>query len=86
MIVSTSAAATRAAAADGSRSLLDLWRMRRAVAAWGDKLDVFYFPADYTYFPVSKPPASGLHGMMPTPHSRAASKCSCSMPRSTREY
>lgn len=53
VIVYTSAAATRAAAADGSRSLLDLWRMRRAVAAWGDKLDVFYFPADYTYFPVS---------------------------------
>ncbi|MEO5904557.1 MAG: glycosyltransferase family 1 protein, partial [Gemmatimonadaceae bacterium] len=37
------------------RSLLDLWRMRRAVAAWGEKLDVFYFPADYTYFPVSTP-------------------------------
>jgi len=55
VIVPTSAAATRAAAADGSRSLRDLWRMRRAVAEWGDRLDVFYFPADYTYFPLSTP-------------------------------
>jgi len=29
--------------------------MRRAVAEWGNRLDVFYFPADYTYFPVSTP-------------------------------
>ena len=55
VIVPTSAAATRAAAADGSRSVGDLWRMRRAVAAWGHKLDVFFFPADYTYFPVRTP-------------------------------
>lgn len=52
VVIETSAAATRAAASDGSRSLGDLWRMRRAVAKWDHKLDVFYFPADYTYFPV----------------------------------
>lgn len=55
VIIPTSAAAAQAAAADGSRSPRDLWRMRRAVAEWGDRLDVFYFPADYTYFPVSTP-------------------------------
>ena len=54
-VVQTSAAAARAAAADGRRSLSDLWRMRRAVASWGRKLDVFYFPADYTYFPIRTP-------------------------------
>ena len=51
--VFTGSAAARAAAADGSRSIGDLWRMRRAVKAWNGKLDVMYFPADYTYFPVS---------------------------------
>ena len=55
VVVSTTAAATSAASADGSRSLRDLWRMRRAVAALGRTLDVFYFPADYTYFPVRTP-------------------------------
>ncbi len=52
VVIPTRAAATRAAAADGSRSLGDLWRMRRAVAEWDRQLDIFYFPADYTYFPI----------------------------------
>ena len=55
VVVPTGAAAAQAASADGSRSIGDLWRMRRAVARWGRKLNVFYFPADYTYFPVSTP-------------------------------
>jgi glycosyltransferase involved in cell wall biosynthesis len=55
VVVETSAAAARAASAEGSRAISDLLRMRRAVAAWGRQLDVFYFPADYTYFPVSTP-------------------------------
>ena len=55
VVVSTTAAATQAASAEGSRSLRDLLAMRRAVADWGDRLDVFYFPADYTYFPVRTP-------------------------------
>lgn len=55
VIVRTDAAAAQAAAADGSRTIRDLWRMRRAVASWRDRLDVFYFPADYTYFPIDTP-------------------------------
>lgn len=51
--IDTGVAATKAAAADGSRSVSDLWRMRQAVKAWNGRLDVLYFPADYTYFPVS---------------------------------
>ena len=50
VVVTTSAAAAQAASADGRRSLSDLWAMRRAVAA--RDLDVMYFPAVYTYFPV----------------------------------
>jgi glycosyltransferase involved in cell wall biosynthesis len=53
VVVETGAAATRAAAASGSRSPRDLWKMRQAVAAYDEPLDVFFFPADYTYFPVS---------------------------------
>lgn len=41
---------TAAAAAEGSRSPLDMWRMTRAVAA--EKLDVFFSPSVYTYFPL----------------------------------
>lgn len=52
VVIKTDAAATRAAAAGGSRSAHDLWRMRRAVAEWNDRLDVFFFPADYSYFPI----------------------------------
>lgn len=55
VIVPTSAAAAQAASAEGSRSVGDLLAMRRAVASWGDRLDVFYFPADYTYFPIRTP-------------------------------
>lgn len=51
--IETGASAAQAAAADGSRSVADLWRMRAAVKSWNGKLDVLYFPADYTYFPVS---------------------------------
>ena len=55
VIVPTSAAAAQAASAEGSRSVGDLLAMRRAVASWGDRLDVFYFPANYTYFPIRTP-------------------------------
>jgi glycosyltransferase involved in cell wall biosynthesis len=55
VVVPTSIAAAQAASADGRRSAGDLWRMRRAVAAWGNRLDVFHFPAVYTYFPVRTP-------------------------------
>ncbi len=52
---------TRAAAADGSRSLMDMWRLSRAVAA--EKLDVFFSPTVYSYFPlpVGLPAVVTLH-------------------------
>lgn len=50
VIVNTLDQATRAASADGSRRLSDLWRMGWAVSRL--KLDVFFFPAVYSYFPI----------------------------------
>lgn len=40
----------KAAAADGRRSLGDLWSMSREVLR--HKMDVFFFPAVYSYFPI----------------------------------
>jgi glycosyltransferase involved in cell wall biosynthesis len=49
-LVRASAPATRAASADGHRSLGDSWRMSRAL---GDsRFDVLFFPTVYTYLPV----------------------------------
>ena len=50
VVVALRSSPTTAAAAEGSRSALDLWRMTRAVAA--EKLDVFFSPTVYTYFPL----------------------------------
>lgn len=50
VVVPTSMAPSAAASANGSRSLVDLWRMTAAVAR--TELDVFFFPSVYTYFPV----------------------------------
>ena len=41
---------TRAAAADGNRGVLDMLRLTRAV--WRERLDVFFCPSVYTYFPL----------------------------------
>ncbi|HTF90464.1 MAG TPA: glycosyltransferase family 1 protein [Planctomycetota bacterium] len=41
---------TQAAAADGNRGVLDMLRLTRAV--WREKLDVFFCPSVYTYFPL----------------------------------
>jgi len=41
---------TEAAAADGSRSPMDMLRFTRAV--WAEPLDVFFYPSVYTYFPL----------------------------------
>lgn len=49
-IVATSEQPTEAASAAGARSPLDLWRMQRAVAR--ERLDLFYFPAVYSFFPL----------------------------------
>ena len=54
VVVQTSSAASQAAAADGHRSLRDLWAMSRAVASHSQDLDLFYFPSVYTFFPVPR--------------------------------
>jgi glycosyltransferase involved in cell wall biosynthesis len=50
VIVETDEQPTRAASATSARRLTDLWRMRRAVSRL--KLDLFFFPAVYSYFPI----------------------------------
>jgi glycosyltransferase involved in cell wall biosynthesis len=49
--VETRVAPAQAASADGNRSLRDLWAMSRAASNY--KMDVFFFPAVYSYFPLS---------------------------------
>lgn len=50
--VPTSSSVTAAAVADGYRPLLDLLSFRRATAA--RSLDVFWFPAVYSWFPIQR--------------------------------
>jgi glycosyltransferase involved in cell wall biosynthesis len=50
ILVKTGESQLRAAAADGRRSLTDVWSMSRAVLR--TDLDVFFFPTVYSYFPV----------------------------------
>ena len=50
IVVQTDASPIKAASADGRRSLKDLWAMSRQVLR--HKVDVFFFPAVYSYFPV----------------------------------
>lgn len=52
VIAETSQAAALGASASGRRSLQDMWNMARAVRQHGRELDLFYFPADYTFFPL----------------------------------
>ena len=51
--VDTARPAARAAAADGRRSLRDLWRTSRAISA--ARFDVVFFPTAYTFVPISGP-------------------------------
>ncbi len=53
IVVPLAEAPTRAASAQGHRSVADLLRMSRAVAA--TPLDLFFFPSAYTYFPLLRP-------------------------------
>jgi glycosyltransferase involved in cell wall biosynthesis len=57
-----------AAAADGARTPADLLRMSRAVAQ--HKLDLFFFPTVYSYFPILRniPIAVGIHDTMADRH------------------
>jgi glycosyltransferase involved in cell wall biosynthesis len=50
VIVAQSVSPTAAASADGNRSVVDMWRMTRAVAR--ERLDAFFSPSVYTYFPL----------------------------------
>ncbi len=49
-VVETKEQPTEAAAADGARSPGDLWRMARAAAKLD--VDVFFFPAVYSFYPI----------------------------------
>ena len=53
VVVDLSEAPGTAASADGRRSIIDLLRMSRAVAQ--HRLDAFFFPSVYTYFPLIRP-------------------------------
>ncbi|MDP8924267.1 MAG: glycosyltransferase family 4 protein [Chloroflexota bacterium] len=53
VVVPLDQAPTRAASAQGRRSVADLLRMGRAAAA--APLDLFFFPTAYTYFPILRP-------------------------------
>ena len=61
LVVDTTAQPTKAAAADGSRSLIDVWRMSRALAR--GKFDVVLFPTRYTFVPLpgSTPAVLTIH-------------------------
>src|SRR6201999_1658416 len=50
IVADTSVSPMEAASADGRRSLRDLWAMSRQV--WRHKIDIFFFPAVYSYFPI----------------------------------
>ena len=50
VVAKTEYSAVNAASADGRRSLSDLWAMTREV--YKHKVDVFFFPAVYSYFPL----------------------------------
>ena len=52
VLVETSRPTTEAAVADSNRSPIDMLRMSRAVSRY--TLDLFFFPAVYSWFPVSR--------------------------------
>ncbi len=51
--VATDQPTVQAAAADGRRSLKDLWAIRRAMDS--EKVDLFFFPSVYSYVPLLSP-------------------------------
>jgi glycosyltransferase involved in cell wall biosynthesis len=53
VVVRTTRAAERSASASGHRSLRDVWAMRQAVGRHRPPLDLIFFPAVYTFFPVA---------------------------------
>jgi glycosyltransferase involved in cell wall biosynthesis len=63
--VKASVPTVQAAAANGSRSLGDMWAMSRAISA--RPLDVFFFPSVYSYVPVFNrvPRLVAIHDVIP---------------------
>ena len=53
VVVDLNEAPGKAAAASGRRSIVDMLRMSRAVAKY--RVDAFFFPSVYTYFPLIRP-------------------------------
>ena len=70
VVVDTAAQPTKAAAADGSRSLQDVWRMSRALAT--ARFDVVLFPTRYTFVPLlsSTPVVLTIHDATDVAHPR----------------
>ena len=50
LVVETAVQPTKAAAAEGSRTIQDLWRISRAVS--NGRFDAFLFPTEYTFVPL----------------------------------
>ncbi len=71
VIVPTTVSPVKAASASGHRSFRDLWAMTRAV--FKQKLDLFFFPAIYSFFPILNriPIAITIHDMIPEDHPEA---------------
>lgn len=71
VIVPTTVSPVEAASASGHRSFRDLWAMTRAVSK--HKLDLFFFPAIYSFFPILNriPIAITIHDMIPDDHPEA---------------
>ncbi|MDH3314522.1 MAG: glycosyltransferase family 4 protein [Gammaproteobacteria bacterium] len=70
VVVDTAAQPTKAAAADGSRSLQDVWRMSRALA--NARFDVVLFPTRYTFVPMLRrtPVVLTIHDATDVKHPR----------------
>jgi glycosyltransferase involved in cell wall biosynthesis len=68
--LATGASQAAAASARGARSPLDMLRMGRGVAR--ERLDGFYFPSVYSYFPLPPrlPMAVAIHDTIPERHGR----------------
>jgi len=63
--ISTGVPTIKAAAADGSRSLLDMWAVSRAIHAHGQ--DLIFFPSVYSFVPLldSTPALVTIHDVIP---------------------
>lgn len=72
IVVRTRRPPAAAASAAGRRSVPDLWRMAWAVAR--HRLDVFFFPTVYTYFPLLRPVPSvvAIHDVIADRHPELA--------------